>query len=105
MRGLYTKKWNRLSVPGSQSNNLALVHETQRSTKVALYSTSSFVLLVEYANTHDRTELRLNYHDGRGEKDWWMKVWMKRGVEGCRGTVRREMVEDKLNEEAASSQQ
>ena len=34
-----------------------------------------------------------------------MKVWMKRGVEGCRGTMRREMVEDKLNEEAASSQQ
>ena len=48
--------------------------------KVALNCTSSSVLLVECANTHDRTELRLNYHDGRGEKDWWVKIWMNRGV-------------------------
>ena len=47
----------------------------------ALNSTSSFALLVECAITHDRTELRLNYNDGRVEKDWWMKVWRKRGVE------------------------
>ena len=53
-----------------------------RQNKVALNSTSSFVLLVECANTHNRTELRLNYHDGKGEKDYWIKVWMTRGIEG-----------------------
>ena len=53
---------------------------THGQSKVALNSTISFVLLVECANTHDRTELRLNYHDGKGEMDWWMKIWMKRGI-------------------------
>ncbi len=53
---------------------------THEQNKVALNNISSFVLLVGCANTHDRTELRLNYHDGRGEKDWWMKMWMKKGV-------------------------
>ena len=33
---------------------------THGQNKVALNSTSSFAMLVECANTHDRTELRLN---------------------------------------------
>ena len=55
---------------------------THGQNKLALNSTSSFAVRVECANTHDHTELRLNYYDGRGVKDWWMKIWMKRGVEG-----------------------
>ena len=55
-----------------------------RTNKVALNSTSGFVLLVECANTHDFTELRLESMD----------------EEGCRGIVRREVVDDKENEEA-----
>ena len=54
---------------------------THGQNKFALNSTSSFAFLVECAITHDRTELRLNQNDGRVEKDWWMKVWRKRGVE------------------------
>ena len=53
-----------------------------RTKKVALNTTSSFTLLVECANTRDRTELLLNVKDGRGKKDWMMKVWRKKGVEG-----------------------
>ena len=42
--------------------------------KVALNSTTNFALLVECANTYDFTEFRLNWNDGRGEKDWMMKL-------------------------------
>ena len=60
---------------------------THGQNKFALNSTSSFALLVECAITHDRAELRLNWNDGRVEKD-----------EGCRWTGRREIVEDKESE-------
>ena len=55
---------------------------THGQIKFALNGTSSFAVLVECANTHDRSELRLNWNDGRVEKDWLMKVWRKTGVEG-----------------------
>ena len=63
---------------------------THGQIKFALNGTSSFAVLVECENTHDRTELRLNWNDGRVDESM--------EEDGCRGTVRREIVEDKESE-------
>ena len=61
--------------------------------KFALNSTSSFALLVECATTHDRTVPNCGWPEG-----WKGLVDESMEEEGCRGTVRREIVEDKDSE-------